>query len=129
MDRVQGKSSQIIDPVEQSVWQARCILLGGIFGGSGKMRIEAKPLDRRHKQRFPIHRDLRYKLLEDDTIVAAGAGETLDLSSAGVGIAVDQQLTPGAFVEISVSWPVLLDQSCPMRLIIFGRVVRSEIGK
>ena len=39
---------------------------------------------------------------------------------------VDQALVIGAFVEISISWPVLLDQNCPMRLIVFGRVVRSE---
>lgn len=93
------------------------------------MRTETKTNERRTKTRFPIRREMRFKLLEDDRIIAAGIGETLDLSSGGVGIALDQQLTPGAFIEISISWPALLDQSCPMRLIIFGRVVRSEIGK
>lgn len=42
---------------------------------------------------------------------------------------IDQQLSFGAFVEVSISWPVLLDSSCPMRLIVFGRVVRSETAK
>jgi hypothetical protein len=90
------------------------------------MRNETKPTERRTKFRFPIHRELRYKLLEDDTIVAAGVGETVDVSSGGVGMMVDQPLALGAFVELSISWPVLLDASCPMRLIVFGRVVRHE---
>ena len=41
-------------------------------------------------------------------------------------MSLDQPLTMGAFVELSISWPVLLDQTCPMRLIAFGRVVRIE---
>jgi hypothetical protein len=87
---------------------------------------ETKPKERRAKYRFPIHRELRYKLLEDDSIVAAGSGETVDVSSSGVAMLVDQNLSVGAFIEISMSWPVLLDETCPMRLIVFGRVVRSE---
>jgi PilZ domain len=90
------------------------------------MHNETKPIERREKVRFPLHRELRYKLLEDDTIVASGCGETLDVSSGGVSMSLDQPLTMGAFVELSVSWPVLLDQTCPMRLIAFGRVVRIE---
>lgn len=90
------------------------------------MRNNGKTTERRTKIRFPIHRELRYKLLEDDTIVAAGGGETLDISSGGVGMSIDQPLAVGAFIEISISWPVLLDETCPMRLIVFGRVVRAE---
>ena len=90
------------------------------------MQNETKPIERRIKVRFPLHRELRYKLLEDDRIVASGNGETLDVSSGGVSMSLDQPLTMGAFVELSISWPVLLDQTCPMRLIAFGRVVRIE---
>lgn len=125
----QGFTLQLIDTVAPEIWNAGCFPVVGSVGGSANMRSEIKPIERRTKTRFPIRRELRYKLLENDTIVAVGSGETLDLSSCGVGLAVDQQLTPGAFVEISISWPVLLDQTCPMRLIVFGRVVRSEIGK
>jgi len=32
-------------------------------------------------------------------------------------------------VELSISWPVLLDESCPMRLIVFGRVLRCTSRK
>jgi len=90
------------------------------------MRNEVKTAERRAKFRFPMQRELRFKVLEDGVIIAAGSGETVNLSSTGIGMAIGQQLTIGAFVEISVSWPVLLNATCPMRLIVFGRVLRSD---
>jgi len=76
-----------------------------------------------------MNRELRYKLLEDDTIVASGLGHTVDMSSSGVGFTIDQRLKPGSFIELSISWPVLLDETCPMRLIVFGRVQRCSDQK
>ncbi|HEY1339971.1 MAG TPA: PilZ domain-containing protein [Bryobacteraceae bacterium] len=81
--------------------------------------------DRRKKFRFPINRELRYKVLDRDTIIAAGAGHTLDIGSGGVAFSADRDLQPGAFIELSISWPVLLDENCPMRLVVFGRLLRS----
>ena len=92
------------------------------------MRNDTRAKERRSKCRFPIRRELRYKVLEDAAIVAAGCGETLDVSSGGVGMSIDQPLSLGAFIEISISWPALLDATLPMRLIVFGRVVRTETG-
>ncbi len=87
----------------------------------------SEKLERRTKARFPIRRELRYKVLEDNTIVASGVGRTLDISSSGLAFDIDQNVKPGAFIELSISWPVLLDESCPMRLIVFGRVLRSGL--
>src|SRR5580698_8389077 len=84
--------------------------------------------DRRKKARFPMDRELRYKVLEDETIIASGMGTTVDMSSGGIAFRTDHSLMPGAFIELSVSWPVLLEGSCPMRLIVFGRVLRSASG-
>jgi len=85
-----------------------------------------KKEERRSKHRFGIQRELRYKLLEDDRIVASGLGNTIDIGSGGVAVATECRLKPGALVELAVSWPVLLDETCPMRLIVFGRVLRSS---
>src|SRR5208283_163977 len=82
--------------------------------------------DRRNKARFPINRDLRYKVLEGDTIVSSGLGTTLDMASAGIAFLTEGQIAAGSFIELSISWPVLLEDSCPMRMIVFGRVVRSS---
>ena len=81
--------------------------------------------ERRAKARFPMDRELRYKLLEDDRIVESGMGQTLNVGSGGVAFVVDRELRAGAFVELSISWPVLLDETCKMRLIVYGRLLRS----
>ncbi len=81
--------------------------------------------ERRIKFRFAIQRELRYKVLEDGTMIASGTGLTIDVGSGGLAFAAEQPSKPGAFVEVSISWPALLDQTCPMRLIVFGRVLRS----
>src|SRR5947209_19634180 len=83
--------------------------------------------DRRSKRRFVIERELRFKLLERGKIVASGTGHTIDMGSRGVAFEVDQPLKAGALVELSISWPALLDQSCLMRLIVFGHVLRGGV--
>jgi hypothetical protein len=85
----------------------------------------SKEKDRREKFRFPMERDVRYKVLKDGATLEAGNGQTIDMGSGGVLFHVERDLAAGAFIQVSVSWPVLLDDSCPMRLVIFGRVLRS----
>ena len=93
------------------------------------MRMVMKSIERRAKVRFPMHRELRYKLLEGEAIIASGAGATCDMSSGGVAFTSDRPLATGAFIEISISWPVALEDGCPMRLIVFGRVLRSGLHR
>src|SRR5450759_11771 len=101
------------------------MLLSGEDGrrkrGIDLMRIEN---ERRSKSRFAIQRDVRYKIAEAGVVVAAGAGQTINVGSGGVAFVTDKPLTPGGFVELSISWPVLLDETCLMRLIVFGRILR-----
>ena len=80
--------------------------------------------ERRSKFRFAIERDLRYKMAEDGVVVASGSGQTINMGSGGVAFGTEQPLAPRRYVELSISWPVLLDETCPMRLIVFGRVLR-----
>ena len=68
---------------------------------------------------------MRYKMAEDGVVVSAGVGQTVNIGSGGVAFNADSAMQPGSFVELSISWPVLLDESCPMRLIVFGRVLRA----
>ena len=89
------------------------------------MPEENRQIERRSKKRFPIHRDLRYKLLEDDVVIESGMGETIDMASGGMAFQIEHPLKVGTFVELSISWPVLLDDACAMRLIVFGRIVRA----
>jgi hypothetical protein len=90
------------------------------------MEVMKKATDRRSKQRFAMQREMRYKTAEDGVVVATGIGQTLNIGSGGVAFLTEGTMQAGAFVELSISWPVLLDESCPMRLIVFGRVLRTH---
>ncbi len=85
--------------------------------------------DRRSSDRFPIEREVRYKMLNKKTSDEAGTGKTLNISSNGVLFTTDHSLLPGRRVEIDISWPAQLNNTCPLKLVARGRVVRFEDGK
>jgi hypothetical protein len=86
------------------------------------------PVERRAKRRFVMEREIRYRVLEDGKIISVGNGKTLNLSSNGVAFVTDNHLPPGSFIEVSIAWPALLENRCPLQLIGFGRVLRSAGG-
>jgi hypothetical protein len=90
------------------------------------MKKDAKENDRRSKHRFAIQRELHFKVMERERVVSTGAGKTVDISSMGVAFEAAGKFKSGALVQLSISWPVLLDETCRMQLMIVGRVVRTE---
>ena len=86
----------------------------------------SKEKERRAKHRFSLERELRYKIMGERGPTVVGVGKTINLSSAGVLFAAEHPVESGLFIELSINWPVVLDDSCPMRLIVFGRVLRSD---
>jgi hypothetical protein len=75
-----------------------------------------------------MNREMRYKLIEEEKIIAAGRGETVDMSSGGIAFRSDAVLAAGHYIELSISWPALLEDSCPVRLVVYGKVVRCSDG-
>ena len=82
--------------------------------------------ERRMKRRFTIEQEVRYKMLYGQRIAETGVGKTMNISSSGVWFSTENMLTSGMPVELSMTWPVLLNDSCPMKLMIYGCVVRSN---
>jgi len=82
--------------------------------------------ERRTKRRFHIDQEVRYKMLYGQRIAETGTGRTFNISSGGVWFSTESMLTSGMPVELSMNWPVLLNDSCPMKLMIYGCVVRSN---
>jgi hypothetical protein len=82
--------------------------------------------ERRIKRRFHIEEDVRYKMLYGQRLAETGAGKTMNISSGGIWFTTEAMLTSGMPIEISMTWPVLLNDSCPMKLMIYGCVVRSN---
>lgn len=85
--------------------------------------------DRRSTDRFPIEREVKFRLLGRRYGEETGAGKTVNLSSGGVLIRTDRMLIPGKKLEMAVSWPAQLDQRCALKLVARGRVVRSRQGE
>jgi hypothetical protein len=82
--------------------------------------------ERRTKRRFQIEQEVRYKMLYGQRIAETGVGKSMNISSSGVWFSTETMLTSGMPVELSMTWPVLLNDSCPMKLMIYGCVVRSN---
>jgi hypothetical protein len=59
-------------------------------------------------------------------VAEAGSGRTVNISSSGVWFTTDAVLSTGLPVELSMSWPARLNDVCPMKLMIYGCVVRSS---
>jgi hypothetical protein len=91
-----------------------------------KRKKQDEHADRRCKRRFGIEQGLRYKLLYGNRVAESGSGRTLNISSSGVWFKTEGALSTGLPVELSMSWPARLNDVCPMKLVIYGCVVRSD---
>ncbi len=85
--------------------------------------------DRRISDRFPIEREVRYRILNKRSGDEAGGGMTVNMSSNGILFTTDQLLLPGKRLELAVSWPAQLNNSCPLKLVARGKIVRYEPGR
>ncbi len=84
--------------------------------------------ERRHSDRFPIEREVRYRVLSKRGGEEAGDGRTINISSSGVLFTTDHMLLPGRRLELQISWPAQLDNKCALKLVARGRVIRYEPG-
>lgn len=84
--------------------------------------------DRRNSSRFPIERNVFYRVMSKRNQNETGTGVTKNISSSGILFTTQQMLLPGKRVEIAVSWPAQLDDRCQLKLIARGKVIRSEPG-
>jgi hypothetical protein len=90
---------------------------------------ERQHIDRRQSDRFPIEREVRYRVLSKRGGEEAGEGKTMNISSSGVLFTSEQILLPGRRLELAINWPAQLNQQVPLKLVARGRVVRFEQGR
>ena len=95
------------------------------------MSLDKDKDDRRGADRFPIEREVRYKILsrKSSTEGESGTGLTVNMSSNGVLFTTDRYLLPGRRLEVSISWPAQLNSKVALKLVARGRVVRAEDGQ
>jgi hypothetical protein len=80
------------------------------------------PSRRRHT-RYPIIAQAQYIINGE-----RGPALTTDISSGGVFLKTDTPLPVGKHIEVLIDWPALLDQRCPLRLVVLGEVLRSDLA-
>ena len=88
----------------------------------------ASDQNRRRTSRFPIVREIRYRVPTKENLFEAGVGATVNISSHGVLFTTEQPLLPGGRVELAISWPAELNRNTALKLVARGRVVRVENG-
>ena len=80
----------------------------------------AKP-NRRHHHRFPIIAQAEY-ILGGHRANAT----TVDIGSGGLLLKTRNTLGIGQRIVVLIDWPALLDERLPLRLVVFGKVLRSN---
>ena len=85
--------------------------------------------DRRTSDRFPIEREVRYRVLNKRASEELGDGKTVNISSTGVLFTTSHLLVPGRRLELAISWPAQLNNKCALKLVARGRIVRFEEGR
>jgi PilZ domain-containing protein len=85
--------------------------------------------ERRGADRFPIEREIRYKVLTRKNGEEAGQGKTVNMSSNGVLFTTERILMPGRRLEIAISWPAQLNSKVALKLVARGRIVRFDQGR
>ena len=71
-----------------------------------------------------IERDIQYRVLNRGEVDTEARGKTVNISSSGVLFTTKHVLIPGRRVEVSIDWPAQLNNSCALKLVARGRVVR-----
>ncbi len=93
------------------------------------MMPDLTPAQRRRRKRFDIECELRYRLIDHRRHLPQQLGRTLNISSKGILFETNIELPVGKRVELSISWPVVLNQRCRLKMVAVGRIVRSDSGK
>lgn len=94
-----------------------------------RVNIAGADTERRLSMRFPIECAVRYETLNPRAGILAGNGKTLNISSSGVLFNSDHDLPVGTRLEVSINWPVQLNERCLLKLLVRGRIVRYRKGQ
>ena len=87
---------------------------------------DAREVERRLRCRYPLTLDVQYKLLATDSDEQVGIGKTINVSSAGLLFEATHGLPARRLIQIFIDWPLLQEGAHPLRLVMYGRVIRSD---
>jgi hypothetical protein len=85
--------------------------------------------DRRDDHRYAVELDLEYRITGPGSHGECGLGKTIDIGRGGICYEGQHHLRAGDMAELLVDWPFLLQNRCPLRLILSGKVIWSDEGR
>jgi len=77
---------------------------------------------------FPIQQDVYYQARKRGGTAPIATGRTIYMSSHEVAFTTEGPLNIGDKIEMTVNWPVLINRTCRMKLVISGRVIKNELN-
>jgi hypothetical protein len=83
-------------------------------------------IDRRANRRYPIALRLQYKLIAKGRVQRLGLGRTINISSHGVLFESDDAMPTSGQIEVVLNWPFSLQGVCALKLVMRGRILRTE---
>ena len=75
---------------------------------------------------YAIRAEVKFRIIDGNRVSGSGTGITKAISRSRVLVDSDKPLPPGTPVELSLAWPVRLENRIPLNLVIFGRTVAFE---
>src|ERR1051325_5458891 len=81
--------------------------------------------DRRSDRRYEHAMELRFSYSLNGA-PQFGSGYTIDLSRGAVRFAAENPPPDGADVELRIAWPFLLQNVCPLELVVRGTTVTTS---
>jgi hypothetical protein len=81
--------------------------------------------DRRLDRRYDLELRLEF-VCTGRPVLRMGCGETIELSRSGVRFWTDDPPDIGVDIELRIAWPFLLQNVCPLQLIVKGRVLSAS---
>ena len=93
---------------------------------SRRARARIGSIERRLDRRYQIEAELEYRVIVEEKIAETGNGRTVNFSSRGILFESDCALAVGSDMELSVAWPVMLNNEVALKLCVSGAVARSE---
>jgi hypothetical protein len=90
-------------------------------------RLKKVSSEQRSHQRYPIELEVEYRLVGKGHTELLGSGKTRNISSGGVLFEALGSRPADGTIELLLSWPYLLEGVCPLKLVMKGRIVRSDV--
>src|ERR1700761_249742 len=77
-----------------SIWKQNVVMLETAIHDARLTAVSER--ERRHKRRFQIQQEVRYKMLYGQRLAEVGAGRTKNISSGGLWFSTETMLVSGA---------------------------------